>query len=266
MSRNETQIHPSAEVHKEAQLDEGVFVGPFSVIGEEVSLGKGTKIEAHVTITGHTTIGKECLFSPFTSIGTEPQDFTYQQEPTRVIIGDRNIFREFMTVDRGTVKGREETRIGNDNYFMAYSHIAHDCIIGNHTLFINGATLGGHCVIDDYAQVGALSGLHPFCRVGKYAFIGGHSVITQDILPFSRVAGSRPALLLGVNAIGLRRAGFSRDRIQTIKKIYKLLFYSDLNTSQAVEKIEAEIAPCEDRQEILGFISSSQRGILKKQQ
>jgi len=264
MSQSETYIHPSAEVHEDAQLDKGVYIGPFSIIGKQVSIGRNSRVEHHVSIIGHTTIGRDCRFSPFTSIGTEPQDFTYKQDPTRVVIGDRNVFREFMTVNRGTLKGRKETSIGNDNYFMAYSHIAHDCEVGDHVIFINGATLGGHCFIDDYAQVGALSGLHPFCRVGKYAFIGGQTVITQDVLSFCRVAGSRPTLFYGINAIGLRRAGFSRQRIQNIKKMYKLIFNSDRNTSQAVKRIESEIEPSEERKEILDFIRSSKRGILKK--
>jgi UDP-N-acetylglucosamine acyltransferase len=149
---------------------------------------------------------------------------------------------------------------------MAYSHIAHDCVVGCHTIFINGATLGGHCFIDDHAQIGGLSGLHPFCRVGKYAFIGGQTVITQDILPFARVAGSRPTHFYGINAVGLRRGGFSRERIKTIKKMYQLIIHSNLNTRQAVHRIKKEIEPCEDRKEMLEFIRSSQRGILKKQQ
>jgi UDP-N-acetylglucosamine acyltransferase len=266
MDSSETYIHPGSDVHKEAFLDEGVFIGPYSVIGKHVSIGKGTRLDAHVCVTGHTQIGQHCHFSPYTSVGTEPQDIGYKQEPTRVVIGDRNVFREFMTVDKGTAKGGGETKIGNDNYFMAYSHIAHDCDVGNHVIFINGATLGGHCFIDDYAQVGAFSGLIQFSRVGKYAFIGGYSVITQDILPFSRVAGSRPVLFYGINAVGLRRGGFSRERIQAIKKMYNLLFHSDLNTSQAVAKIKEEISPSEDRKEVIDFISSSKRGILKKQQ
>ncbi len=266
MDGSETYIHPTAEIHTEAFLDEGVFIGPYSVIGKHVSIGKGTKIDAHVYVTGHTLIGQHCHFFPYTSIGTEPQDLTYKQEPTRVVIGNRNVFRGFMTVDKGTQKGGGETKIGDDNYFMAYSHIAHDCVVGNHVVFINGATLGGHCFIDDYAQIGGLSGLHQFCRVGKYAFIGGYSVITQDVLPFSRVAGSRPVLFYGINAVGLRREKFSRERIRVIKKMYHLLFHSDLNTSQAVEKIKAEISPSDDRKEIIDFISSSKRGILKKQQ
>lgn len=264
MNKGETYIHSYAEVHKDARLDKGVFIGPFSVIGEHVCIGKNTRLEANVYITSHTRIGEDCLFSPYASIGTEPQDISYEQESTRVLIGDRNIFKEFITVNRGTVKGREETRIGDDNYFMAYSHIAHDCIVGNNVIFINGATLGGHCFIDDHAQVGAFSGLHQFCKVGKFAFIGGYSVITQDVLPFCRVAGSRPPLFYGINAIGLRREGFSKERIRIIKKMFKWLYYSGLNTSQAVEKIDAEIAPSQDREEVLEFIRSSKRGILKK--
>ncbi|MBD3413461.1 MAG: acyl-ACP--UDP-N-acetylglucosamine O-acyltransferase [Candidatus Aminicenantes bacterium] len=265
MSSRDVFIHPTAQVHQNAQLDKDVFIGPYSIISEAVSIEKGTRLQAHVCVTGYTKIGKNCLFSHYVSVGTEPQDFTYKQEPCRVIIGDRNVFREFITVNRGTKKGGQETRVGDDNYFMAYSHIAHDCVVGSHTIFINGATLGGHCFVDDYAQIGGLSGLHPFCRVGKYSFIGGQTVVTQDILPFTRVAGSRPTHFYGINAVGLRRGGFSRERIKIIKQMYALIIQSNLNTRQAVDRIKKEIEPCEDRKEMLDFISSSKRGILKKQ-
>ena len=180
------------------------------------------------------------------------------------MIGDDNIFREFLTVHRGTVKGRGETVIGNGNYFMAYSHVAHDCKVGDQTIFLHGATIGGHCDVDDFSTVGALSGVHQFCRIGKYAFIGGYSVITQDVLPYCRVAGGRPTLLYGLNANGLRRKGFSRERIQALKDMFKMIFYSNLNTTQAIEQIEKKFPPGEDRDEILRFIRDSKRGIVKK--
>jgi UDP-N-acetylglucosamine acyltransferase len=264
MKRDEVFIHPSASVHSQAKLDVGVSVGPFSSISEDVFIGKNTKIEANVFITGKTEIGADCHFFSFSSIGTEPQDVTYLGEKTCVKIGDRNIFREFMMINRGTVKGGEKTLIGNDNYFMAYSHIAHDCSVGNETIFLHGATLAGHVTVDDYATVGAFSGIHQFCKVGKYAFIGGYSVITQDILPFCRVVGSRPALVYGVNIIGLRRKEFSNKRIKALKDMFKIIFYSDFNTTQAIEEIEKKFQPSEDKDEILEFIQSSQRGFIKK--
>jgi UDP-N-acetylglucosamine acyltransferase len=264
MKENEVFIHPVATVHAQAKLDTGVWVGPYSFIGQDVVIGKKTKIEANVFIDGQTEIGEDCHFSSFSSIGTEPQDVAYRGEKTLVKIGDSNIFREFITVNRGTVKGGGRTLIGNNNYFMAYSHVAHDCIVGNEIIFINGATTGGHVIVDDYATIGAFSGVHQFCRVGKHAFIGGYSVIIQDIPPFCRVAGSRPALLYGVNITGLKRRGFSNERIKAMKEMFKIIFYSDLNTTQAVERIKEEFSPSEDRDEIINFIHSSQRGIIKK--
>jgi len=264
MKRDEVFIHPSASVHSQAKLDGGVSVGPFSSISEDVFIGKNTKIEANVFITGKTEIGASCHFSPFSSIGTEPQDVTYQGEKTLVKIGDRNIFREFMTINRGTVKGGEKTIIGSDNYFMAYSHVGHDCSVGDETVFINGATLAGHVTVDDYVTISAFSGVHQFCKVGKHAFIGGYSVITQDVLPFCRVAGSRSALVYGVNIVGLRRRGFSSQRIKTLKDMFKVIFFSDLNTTQAIEKIEEKFSPSEDKDEIIRFIQSSERGFVKK--
>jgi len=264
MKRNEVFIHPSASVHSKAQLDNGVSIGPFSFIGEYVSIGKDTIIEGNVFITGKTEIGADCHFSSFSSIGTEPQDVTYRGEKTLLKIGDRNIFREFMTVNRGTAKGGEKTLIGNDNYFMAYSHIAHDCSVGDETVFMNGATLAGHVSVDDYATVSAFSGIHQFCRIGKYAYIGGYSVITQDLVPFCRVAGSRPALVYGLNIVGLRRKGLSNERIKALKEMFKIIFFSDLNTTQAIEKIEGQFPPSDDKNELIKFIQSSERGFLKK--
>ncbi len=264
MSEREVFIHETANVHPHTRLDSGVSIGPYCFIGEGVSIHKNTRLEANVFITGKTDIGQDCLFSPFSSIGTEPQDVTYQNEETITKIGSRNIFREFITVNRGTIKGGGQTIIGDDNYFMAYSHVAHDCLVGNETIFMNGATLAGHVTIDDYVTVSGFSGIHQFCRVGKHAYIGGYSVITQDVIPFCRVAGGRPALIFGLNAIGLRRRGFSRDRIKDLKEMFKIIFYSELNTTQAITKIEESFNPSEDRDEICKFISSSKRGIIKK--
>lgn len=264
MGRDETFVHPSAVVHPLAQLDKGVTIGPFSVIGEGVIIHKNTRIEANVSISGRTEIGRECLFSPFSSIGTEPQDLAYKSEETVVRIGDRNVFREFITVHRGTLKGGGETVIGSDNYFMAYSHVAHDCRVANETVFINGATLGGHVFVSDHVTISAFTGIHQFCRLGKHAYLGGYTVITQDVLPFCRVAGSRPTLFYGLNAIGLRRKGYSRDRIRALKQMFKIFFYSDLNSSQALEEIKKTFPPGEDRDEIIRFVESSTRGIVKK--
>jgi UDP-N-acetylglucosamine acyltransferase len=264
MSENEVFIHPTSTVHPKARLDQGVWIGPYSFVGERVAIHKKTRLDAYVHIDGLTEIGEGCLFSPFSSIGAVPQDVTYKGEETSVRIGDRNIFREGVTIHRGTAKGRGKTLIGNDNYFMAYSHIAHDCLVGNETVFINAATLGGHVTIEDYATMGGFSAAHQFCRVGKYAFVGGYTVITQDVLPFCRVAGMRPTLLYGLNAVGLRRRGFSSERLKTIKEIFKIFFYSDLNSTQALERIKEQIPPGEDRDEIINFVQSSTRGIVKK--
>lgn len=264
MCKDETYVHPSALVSSKARLDSGVWVGPRSIIGENVTIGKNTRINAQVYIDGHTEIGAECRFWPFISIGTEPQDLTYDAQDTAVKIGDKNIFREFITVNRGTEKGGGTTVIGSDNYFMAYSHVAHDCVVGNGTVFMHGATLGGHVSVDDFATVGAMGGVHQFCHIGKYAFIGGKSTITQDVLPFCRVAGERPTQFYGLNAIGLRRKGFSRDRIKTLKEMFKIIFYSDLNTSHSLSRIEEEFPPSEDRDDIISFIRSSKRGFVKK--
>lgn len=264
MSRSDVVIHPSASVQAGAELGPGVWVGPNCRVGDKVVIGRNTRLEADVHILGETRVGEDCRFSPFTVVGGDPQDVGYQGEETRILIGDRNVFREFITVNKATVKGGGITTIGSDNYFMAYAHIAHDCRVGNQTVFMNAATLAGHVEVDDFATVSAFSSVHQFCRVGKYAYIGGFSVILQDVVPFFRVAGMRPVLLYGLNSVGLRRRGFSRERIGVLKGIFKILFYSNLNTAQAVERIKADFPPNPDREEILRFIASSTRGIVKK--
>jgi UDP-N-acetylglucosamine acyltransferase len=264
MRKDETYVHPSALVSSKAKLDLGVWVGPSSIIGENVTIGKNTRIDAKVYIDGHTEIGEDCRFWPFVSVGTEPQDLTYDAQDTAVKIGDKNIFREFITINRGTAKGGGATVIGSDNYLMAYSHVAHDCVVGSGTIFMHGATLGGHVSVGDFATVCAMGGIHQFCRIGKFAFIGGKSTITQDVLPFCRVAGERPTQFYGLNTIGLRRKGFSRDRIKALKGMFKIIFYSDLNTSHALSRIEEEFPLSEDRDDIIAFIRSSKRGFVKK--
>ena len=264
MRPSEVFIHPTSVVHPSARIGEEVWIGPHCVIGEKAVIGKQTRLEGNVQILGNTEVGESCRLSPFSVIGGEPQDVGYRQEETAVRIGDRNVFREFMTVHRGTVKGGGLTSIGHDNYFMAYSHIAHDCRVGNEVVFINGATLGGHCAVDDHATLSAFVGVHQFTRIGTSAFVGGYSVVTQDVVPFAKVAGMRPVRLYGLNAIGLRRRGFSRERIQNLKRIFQILFYSDLNTQQAVEEIQARIPSGEDRDEVVRFIQASKRGIIKK--
>jgi len=264
MNGSNARVHPSATVHPAARLEPGVCIGPGCVIEDDVRIGRNTRIGAHVCIHAHVSIGEDCRFSPHSVIGGEPQDVSYGGEETRLEIGDRNVFREFLTVHRGSAGGAGITRIGNDNYFMAYSHVAHDCRLGNHIVFMNGVTPGGHVEVGDYAQISAFTGIHQFCRIGRYAFVGGFSVITQDVLTFCKVAGGRPPLLFGINAIGLRRQGFERERIRAIKGMFQLIFYSNLNASQAMERIETEFPAGEDRDEILTFIRESKRGIVKK--
>jgi len=264
MSGNDVTIHPTAVVHPQARLEGGVWVGPHCLIGEHVSLGRNTRLDSHVALTGWTEIGVDNVFSPFVSVGTEPQDVGYKDEPTRVRIGDRNVFREFVTVNRATTKEERLTSIGSDNYLMAYAHVGHDCRVGDRTIFLHQGTLGGHVTVEDFATVGALSAVHQFCRIGRYAFMGGGTLIVQDVLPFCRVVGQRPTRVLGLNIIGLRRNGFSNARIAALKDIYRIFFFSGLNTAQAVARIEAECPPGEDREEILRFIRAAKRGVVKK--
>jgi len=264
MPAPETVIHPTATVHPQAQLDGGVFVGPYCLIGRGAILHRNVRLESHAVLEGLVEVGPDCRISSHTVIGTEPQDIGYAGEETRVEIGAGNIFREFVTIHRGTARGAGVTRLGDKNYLMAFTHVGHDCRIGNETILTHGVTLGGHVVVEDFANVGGLTGVHQFCRIGRLAFIGGYSVLTQDVAPFSRVAGSRPPRFFGLNLVGLRRRGFDKERLGALKDIFKILFYSDLNTGQAVDKIKAEFPSNEDGRELLAFIGSSKRGFIKK--
>lgn len=255
-------IHRTAIVSPKAQIAEGVKVGPYCIIDENVRIAEGCILEAHVYISGNTEIGKDCKFYPFCSIGTDPQDIKFKGEKTYLKIGQRNVFREFTTVNIGTAHGGDVTAIGDDSLFFAYSHIAHDCHIGNSVLFYNAGTLAGHVIVEDHATIGAFSGVHQFCRVGKHGFIGGYSVVTKDVLPFSKTVGNR-AKCYGINYIGLVRKNFAPEAIENIKKAYRILLQSNLNTKQALEVIEKEISDSPDIEYLVQFIRASQRGVIK---
>jgi UDP-N-acetylglucosamine acyltransferase len=257
------EIHPHASVSPEAKLGDGVSVDAFAVIGPHVSLGDECVVHSHSVVQGPSKFGAKNIFHSFSAVGGDPQDLTFQGERTELIVGDGNTFREGVTVSRGTKKGGGITKIGNDNLFMAYTHIGHDSAIGSHTIFANAATLAGHVTIDDYATVGALSPVHQFCRVGRYAYIGACTVITQDVPPFSRVVTERETKSFGINAIGLERKGFSEERRKTLQKAFRLLLRSKLNTSQALAKIREQFSDSADVIELVQFIESAERGIVK---
>lgn len=256
-------IHPAAIVDPRAQVHPSCQIGPYCVVGPDVELGENCQLLSHVAIEGSTKIGSHNCFSPFCSIGFAPQDLTYAGEPTRLEIGDHNQIREFVTINRGTVKGGGLTRVGSHTLIMAYSHVAHDCKIGDHVILANAATLGGHVVVEDWATVGALCPVHHFVRIGAYSFIGGGTTITRDVLPFSKTAAARDTHAYGLNAIGLERRGFSKERIRKIHHAYKLLLASKLNTSQALEKLKSEPDRGEDVDMLIRFIEASERGVIK---
>ena len=256
-------IHPTAIIDPKSRIHPSCHIGPYCVIGPEVEMGENCRLASHVVIEGATKIGADNHFSPFTSIGLAPQDITYADEPTRLEIGDHNKIREFVTINRGTVKGGGCTRVGNHDLIMAYTHIAHDCQIGSHVIMANAATLGGHVTVEDWATVGALCPVHHFVRIGTHAFIGGGTTITRDVLPFSKTSAERGTHAYGLNAVGLERRGFSKERIKKIHHAYRLLLASKMNTSQALEKLKAEADMGEDVEMLIRFIESSERGVIK---
>jgi UDP-N-acetylglucosamine acyltransferase len=256
-------LHPTAIVDPKSKIDPSCEIGAYCVIGPEVELGAGCRLDSHVVIEGPTKIGGDNRFFPFTSIGLAPQDITYAGEPTRLEIGSNNVIREFVTINRGTAKGGGCTRVGDHNLVMAYTHIAHDCQIGSHIIMANGATLGGHVTVEDWATVGALCPVHHFVRIGKYSFIGGGTTITRDVLPFSKTSAERGTHAYGINAVGLERRGFTKERIGKIHHAYKVLLASKLNTSQALEKLRAEPDRGDDIEMLIRFIEASERGIIK---
>jgi len=255
--------HPTAIVAPGAIVHPSCNIGPYCVIGADVELGEGCELRSHVAIDGPTRIASHNTFFPFCSIGMAPQDLTYAGEPTRLEIGGHNVIREFVTISRGTVKGGGVTRLGSHCLIMAYVHIAHDCEIGDHVIMANAATLGGHITVGDWAQVGALCPIHHFVRIGAHSFIGGGTTVTKDVLPFSKTVSARNTHAYGLNAVGLERRGFSRERIRKIHHAYKVLLASKLNTSQALEKLKAEPDGSEDIDMLIRFIEASERGVIK---
>ena len=258
-----TEIDPSAIVHPLAQIGEGTTIGPHATIGAHVRIGANCRIGASAVIDGWTEIGDECEIYPFASIGQAPQDLKFRGEETRLTIGRRNIFREFVTVHRGTQGGGGRTTIGNRNVFMAYVHVAHDCHVGDDTIFGNMATLGGHVTVEDCVNISAGSGVHQFCRVGRHAFIGGYSVVTKDALPYARTVGSRPARIYGANTIGLVRRGFTPDVVTKVRRSFRYLLQSKLNTTRALQQIQRDQSlACDEVQYLIDFIRTSQRGVI----
>ncbi len=258
-----SEIDSRASVSPRARLGRGARIGAYAVVGDEVELGDGCVLHAHAVVNGPARLGQENVLHPFCSIGGDPQDMKYAGERTELVAGDANIFREFVTVSRGTTQGGSATRLGSHNLFMAYVHIAHDCQIGSHTIFANGATLAGHVTVEDHATLGAFSPVHQFCRVGRFSYIGASTVITQDVPPFSRVVTERETRCYGVNTIGLERRGFPPERIHNIEQAYRLLLRSKLNTTQALERMRATLNGSADVEELIRFIEAAERGLVK---
>lgn len=257
-------IHPTAVVDPSAELGPDVSIGPYSIVGPAVRIGRGTIVESHVHVHANAAIGESCRFSSFGSIASDPQDLKFRGEDSHVRIGDENVFREFVTVNRGTAGGGGETVIGDRNFFMAYSHVAHDSRIGNDCILANAATLAGHVLVEDHATIGAFSAVHQFCRVGPHAFIGGFSVVTRDALPFIKTVGDRNAArIYGINTIGLERKGLAREAIEELKRAYRTLFRSQLNTSEALARLRAEGWTAPEVGVLVKFIETAERGFIR---
>jgi len=257
------EIHPHAAVAPGAKLGAGVKVGAFASVGENVELGDGCVVHAHAVVQGPSKFGRDNVFHPFCVVGGDPQDYTFAGEHTELVCGDGNIFREYVTVSRGTKKGGGVTRLGDRNFILAYTHIGHDCVIGSNVLFVNAATLAGHVTIEDFATIGALSPVHQFCRVGRYAYVGACTVITQDVLPFSLVVTERETRTIGINAIGLERKGFSEDQRKMLQRAFKVLLRSKKNTTQALAEIRKSFGGSPEVQELVTFVENAQRGVVK---
>lgn len=257
-------IHPTAVISSGAQLHETVEVGPYAVIDGDITIGPDTIIAAHATISGKTRIGARNKIGSFSTIGAPPQDIGYRDEPTELIIGDDNLIREYVSIHRGTPSGSGRTVIGNSNMFMLSTHVAHDCVIGNHVIMANVATLGGHVHIGDHVNLGGLVAVHQFCRIGDYSYIGGLSGVNQDVSPFVILAGTRNQMRVsGINKIGLRRHGMSRETIANLEKAFKIIFRSSLLLQEALDKTMAEIPDCPEVKKMIDFFRSSKRGVVK---
>ena len=257
------QIHSTAIIHPKASLADDVEIGPFCLIGEHVTIGMGTRLLSHVTVDGWTEIGERNEVYSFVSIGGPPQHLGYKGEPTKVIIGDDNILREYVTVNRATAQGGGVTSLGSKNFLMAYVHVAHDCRLGSHLILANAASLAGHIAIGDHAIIGGLTGIHQHVRVGAYSMVGGCCALGQDLPPFMRAAGGYRARMYGLNSVGLRRQGFSTDRISVLKRAYDMLFRSGHRTAEAAKLAQAEFRDQPDVVTILEFLEGTKRGICR---
>lgn len=256
-------IHPTAIVDPGAKIPESCSIGPYCTVGAEVEMGEHCELISHVVIGSYTRLGHHNRIFPFSSIGEEPQDITYAGEHTRLEIGDHNTIRECVTLNRGTLKGDGVTRIGSHILIMAYAHVGHDCIIGDHAMLVNNATLAGHVTVEEWAVVGALCAVHQFTRIGAHAYVGGGTIVTQDVLPFSKTSAARDAKAYGLNSVGLERRGFSKERIRQIHHAYRVLLASKRNTTQALEKLKSEGDPGEDVNMLIQFIETAKRGVIK---
>jgi UDP-N-acetylglucosamine acyltransferase len=252
-------IHLQAAVAPGAKLGSGVQIGAYAVVGDGVELGDGCVLHAHAVVGGPSKVGRDNVFHPFCSVGGDPQDLGFRGEHTELVVGDGNTFREYVTVSRGPLK----TSIGNRNLFLASSHVGHDCHVGDNNLFVNGATLAGHVTVEDFTTIGFSSPVHQFCRVGRYAYVGASTVITQDVPPFSLVVTERQTTSFGVNKIGLQRKGFSKERMHALQRAFRLLLRSKLNTNQALSEMRASLADSADVAELIRFVETAERGIVK---
>jgi UDP-N-acetylglucosamine acyltransferase len=256
-------IHPTAIVDPSAKIPASCTIGAYCVIGPDVEMGENCQVLSHVVLGESTKMGSDNQIFPFAVVGGDPQDVTYHGEHTRLEIGDRNIIREYVTITRGTAKGTGVTRVGSDVLIMAYTHVGHDSVIGDHAMLINGATLAGHVTVEEWAVVGALCPVHQYVRIGAHSYVGGGTTITQDVLPYSMTSAERDTHAFMLNKLGLQRRGFTRERIAKLHHAFKVLLASKLNTSQALAKLRAEADRCDDIDLLIQFIESSQRGIIK---
>jgi UDP-N-acetylglucosamine acyltransferase len=255
-------IHPTAIVHPQAKIGPGVKIGAYSLVGENVQIGKDTVLGPHVVVEGWTQIGERCHLFPFVSVGAAPQAVRYRGEPTLLTIGHDNVIREFVTINRGTAEGGGETKVGSGNLIMAYSHIAHDCQIGNRVILANSSTLAGHILVEDFAIVGGLVAIHQFVRVGCYAIIGGASAVPQDVPPYMVAAGNR-ARLFGLNNIGLKRHNFSESTMAALKQAYRILFRSHLTLHKALDRVEKEVPELPEIRHLIDFLKKTKRGVCR---
>jgi UDP-N-acetylglucosamine acyltransferase len=257
------KAHPTAVIHPKARLASSVTVGPYTVIGEDVELGEDCEVLSHVVLNGPSKFGSSNRFFPYASVGQDPQDLKFSGERTYLEVGDGNIFREFISVHRGTAANGGVTRIGSHNLLMAYVHIAHDCQLGSHIIMSNGASLAGHVEIGDHAIVGAFCGIHQFCRIGAYSFLGSYTIVNKDILPYSKTSADRPMGVYGANRLGLERVGLPKEDIDELQAAFRTLCRSKLNTTQAIEKLEAGGIKSAHVRALVDFVTTSARGVVK---